>query len=108
MDRPAALAPFDIVREPLPRTVIDKFDHLLAKHDKFTKAWKASEAYRELYDFFTDVLLNIDTFQIKSCMCLCLGSITAEWPHVEGWVDPGTNSLSQLVAFESWIELLSR
>lgn len=104
MDRPAGLAPSDIVRVPVPGMSIDT---LLAKHEKFTKAWKASDAHRELHDFFNNVLLNINTFQIKSCMCLCLGSITAAWAHVEGWVNPGVNSLSQLVALESWIELLS-
>lgn len=90
--------------EPAPGTSIDT---LLAKHERFTEAWKASEAYRELHEFFTDVLLKINTFQIKSCMCLCLGSITAGRPCLEDFDVPCTNSLSQLVAFESWVELLS-
>lgn len=98
------------MREPIPGITINT---LLAKHEKFAKAWKASETYRELHEFFTNVLLNIDTFRIKLCLCLCLGSLTADWPRMEGCdrvEEQGgscTTSLSQLVAFESWIELLS-
>ena len=109
MSEPSDSLRFETVRKPAPGTSIDT---LLAEHERYTKAWKASDAYRELYEFFTDVLLNINTFQITSCMCLCLGSMTAQWPNVEwlyrgGRDHPCVRSLSQLVAFESWIELLS-
>lgn len=110
MSSHTATAGFDTVREPISGTTMNT---LLAKHEKFTKVWKASETYRELHEFLTEVLCNIDKFQIKSCMCLCLGSLTADWPRVGGWDreeewgDSYTTSLSQLVAFESWIELLS-
>ena len=72
-------------------------------HAKFTKAWKSSIEYQKLRFFFNEVLLKLDTVQITSCLCLCLGSVTepagcpcCNWP------------LSELVAFESWIELLRK
>lgn len=56
--------------------------------------------------FFNQILLKQETLRINSCMCLCLGSFSADttYPGYKLYKD----SLSQLVAFESWVELLSR
>ena len=72
-------------------------------HEKFTKRWRSSIEYQKLRTFFNEVVLNLDAMQITSCMCLCLGSMTQPMGcSCCNW------SLSQLVAFESWIEILSR
>lgn len=69
------------------------------------KTWKESAAYQELSTFFNQTLLKQETLRINSCMCLCLGSFSADtkYPGRKSYKD----SLSELVAFESWVELLS-
>ena len=75
-------------------------------HQNFTKAWKASIEYQKIRHFFSEVLLNMENLQVTSCMCLCLGSLT--WNlgkpcNCQDCIGP----MSQLVAFESLVELLS-
>lgn len=76
------------------------FDTLVTKHEIFIKTWKTSKAHEEFRGFFINVLFRI------SCMCLCLRSLTADWPRAAG-TKKYNQSMSQLITLESWIEFFS-
>lgn len=105
-ERPLALAHERILPKPSPIMSGQSMHTLQQKYGKFTREWKASAAYKDIFKFFIDTLLKLDTIDIDSCMCLCLGSLSCERNS------PGekeyNRSMSQLVAFESLVELLSK
>ena len=75
-----------------------------AKHTDCTRRWRESAAYVQSADFIRSTVLSIEGAPIDRCICLGLGSLNPdESPQLQG-PDP-RRSLSQLVAFESWVEL---
>ena len=79
---------------------------LSKKHKLFTEMWKDSPAYRDLAALFEDDILDNDRIKITACMCLCLGTLSGP-----SWLPNGksyNSSMSQLVAFESMVELLRK
>lgn len=81
-------------------------DLLVAHHEAFTHTWKASAVYERVCDLFRTRVLQNEDITIDSCMCLALGSPSAEEPATYG--KSYNNSMSQLVVFESLIDLLSK
>ena len=80
-------------------------DTLETRHRQYTKKWRGSIDYRKFQVFFQDVILKVESLQVTSCMCLCLGSLTWD-THCRDCDRQGP--MAQLVAFESWIEMLSK
>lgn len=77
------------------------------RHRWFSKVWKKSVEYQKILRFFQDVLLNIDTLRVTSCMCLELGSLNCRRDVCNG-CDYCKQPMRQLVVFESLVELLSK
>lgn len=76
---------------------------LSKKHKKCTNMWKKSAAFQDLLSFF-EVMLDNDSIDITACMCLCLGTLSGQsWTSASDSCDA---AMSQLVAFESMVELL--
>ena len=69
---------------------------------KIAKKWKASEMYKAVKNAFEQQLLKADNLRITSCICIGLGTMTAEF------IGRADTSLSQLAALESMLELLSK
>lgn len=62
--------------------------------------------YAKTSKMFRETVLTEKSLRVSSCICLCLGSLSG--PPEEEDDDPeNTIILSQLVAFEGIIELLS-
>ena len=81
-------------------------ESLIAKHQKYTDTWRSSSGYSACHELLTNTVLKQESIQITQCMCLCLGSLSGQ----VGMICLGENysrSMSQLVAFEGWVELLS-
>ena len=92
---------------------------IAAQHERLAHQWKQRPQYKEIVDFFDQVLLKLDGFRIDRCMCVGMGSFTVSqfrtrWRDRNGNLCKGFGSrdvnvsFSQLVAFESWIELLRK
>lgn len=77
---------------------------LSKKHESYTETWKASAEYGDLVSFFKETVLRNNSVKITTCMNLCLGSLSGpSWTTEHNGVD---HAMSQLVAFESMVELL--
>lgn len=82
------------------------FDVITVKHQKYTDIWRGSEAYRASFNLIEQTLLKQKHLEISLCMCLGLGSFTGV--HDKEFGEESRNrALSQLVAFEGWVEQLS-
>ena len=83
------------------------FDVVTVKHQKYTEIWRGSEAYRFLFKSIEQTALKQNRLEVSLCMCLGLGSFTGV--HHKDIGEKSRNcSLSQLVAFEGWVEQLSK
>ena len=98
-----ALIPIDRNEHSLT-TVLDPLT-IAAKHTEYGRRWRESEAYKQSAGFIQSTLLPLENLYIDCCICLGLGSFTMDEPLLHHGPDP-RRALSQLVAFESWIELL--
>lgn len=79
-------------------------ESLSKKHKSYTYKWEASAEYRDLASFFKETVLRNDGMVITACMCLCLGTLSGpSWTTIHNSAD---FAMSQLVAFESMVELL--
>ena len=94
---------------PMPSSISDgmTMSILKEKFEKFNLRWRESAAYNDTEAWFDQTLPNLETMQIDSAVCLALGSFTGE-RSVQYALRDAERSLSQLVAFESWIDSLSR
>ena len=72
-------------------------------HHNLMEAWKSSAAYDACCTLFQDVILKQEGLKITSCMCIALGSISQKFG---GGIERDRRSMSQLVVFETWLELL--
>ena len=81
-------------------------DSLIAKHQKYTDAWRTSSAYSECRELLINTVLKQKNIRITQCMCLCLGSLSTQQTVGRG-KKKYSHSMSQLVAFEGWVESLS-
>lgn len=77
---------------------------LEALHREQMGLWKNSAAHKTCTTLLQDVILKQENLKIKTAMCLGLGSISEkrEYP----FDDVTGRSMSQLVVFESWLEIL--
>ena len=90
-----------VASEPRPGVT---FEILALRHERLTKAWKASKQYRDLVTFFTETILPNDNIKIDICVCLALGTLSGKgWTTTYRAYD---HSMSQLVAFQSLVEIL--
>lgn len=82
------------------------FNVITVKHQEFTRAWKKSSTYKACYRVIEETIFRQERLKITACMCLGLGSFTGVHHKKDGpaWRD---RSLSQLVAFECWVDQLS-
>ena len=95
--------PLKPVWTPHPPREGMSLETLSKKHQKCTIMWKKSAAFQDLLSFF-EVMLDDDSIDITACMCLCLGTLSGQsWTSV---FDSCDAAMSQLVAFESMVELL--
>lgn len=67
--------------------------------------WKASPACQSIKQLLVDNVLTQDKLQISSCMCLGRGPMI-NWEGNAYGKGFENRSLAQLVAFESWVEIL--
>lgn len=81
-------------------------DSLIAKHQKYTDAWRTSSAYSACRELLINTVLMRKNIRITQCMCLCLGSLSTQQTVGRG-KKKYSHSMSQLVAFEGWVESLS-
>ena len=79
---------------------------LRARHWKFTQEHEASDLYLDIMDIFRDFILKQSSLEVRNCICVGLGSLSGRDVFEE--FDQSGQSLSQLVAFESMIGLLSK
>ena len=90
--------------EPIAEGV--SLESLIAKHRKYTDRWTGSSGYFACRELLTNTVLKQTNIQITQCMSLCLSSLSAERdPDLGG--TKYSRPISQLVAFESWVDLLS-
>ena len=83
------------------------FDAITVKHQNYTETWRDSAAYRASFELIEQTVLKQNHLEVSICMCLGLGSFTGV--HHEDIAEKSRNrSLSQLVAFEGWVEQLSK
>lgn len=81
------------------------FDTISARHQGFKDAWKLSAWYHACYKAIEETVFAQASLNITTCMCLGLGSFTGIRRKSKGH---GRDvSLSQLVAFECWVDQLS-
>ena len=78
------------------------FATVTARYQELTDAWKQSEWYQTCYNAIEKTVFAQANLNITTCMCLGLGSFT-------GITSKGNEyrrdkSLSQLVAFECWVD----
>ena len=78
---------------------------LQAKLDLFTNTWRTSPAFGRTREFFEHSILPLKGLNIDRCVCFALGSFTTSL-SVRLQHRDCSRSLSQLVALESWLELL--
>ena len=81
------------------------FDTISAKHQEFKDAWKQSEWHQACYKAIEDTVFAQANLNITTCLCLGLGSFTGIQRKTKGHLRDV--SLSQLVAFECWVDQLS-
>ena len=82
------------------------FDVITVKHQKYTDIWRGSEAYKASFNLIEQTVLPQKHLDVTICMCLGLGSFTGV--HGKEFGEENRNRvLSQLVAFEGWVEQLS-
>ena len=86
---------------PIPQDA--SLSTLQGLHQNLIKAWKSSAAYDACCASFQDVILKQQGLKITSGMCIALGSISQKFG---GKIDRDRRSMSQLVVFETWLELL--
>lgn len=91
---------------PLEARAQVTLDTLTAHLNAFTATFKASAVYEGVCNLFSSHVLQNRNITITSCMCLALGSPSAEEPSTHG--KSYNNAMSQLVVFESLIDLLSK
>lgn len=78
---------------------------LRARHWKLTQEHKASDLYLDITGMFRDFILKQPSLEVTNCICLGLGSLSGKDMYDSD--DQSGQSLSQLVAFEGMIDLLS-
>ena len=83
----------------------ESLDKLRNKHKNLTKRWRVSAEHRELVVFLKSIL-DDGSVHITTCLCLCLGTLSG--PSWTSRYDSSSAAMSQLVAFESMVEILRR
>ena len=77
---------------------------MIAKHQKYTDAWTSSSGYSACREFLTNTVLKQANIHITQCMCLCLSSLSTQAYECD---KDYSRPMSQLVAFEGWVDSLS-
>ena len=89
----------------IPRSTVrrglteEKVEHLIATT---ARKWTGSTSYADIRQVFERQLSKLANLEISSCVCLALGSFTADDFHGR----PGA-SMHQLLAFEVMLQFLS-
>lgn len=89
---------------PIPEN--SNLSTLQTSHRELAEAWKDSSAYDTCCNLFQNHVLRQETLKITSAMCLGLGSLSED-SGIE-YEESRGNPMSQLVVFESWLQLLCR
>ena len=83
-------------------------EDLIAEHQLYTDEWRSSSDYFACHELLTNTVLNQSNIQITQCMCLFLHTLSGQSMLLrEGAEKTYVRGMSQLVAFEGWVELLS-
>ena len=103
--KPPSLASDSFLKRPWPQPIAEgvSLESLVAKHQKYTDAWTASSGYSACREMLTNTVLKQANIQITQCICLCLYSLSADDSAPKHY----NRSMSQLVALESWVDVLS-
>ena len=103
--KPSSLAEsFDYGSWPNPIAAGVSLGSLIAKHQKYTDAWTSSSGYSACRELLANTVLKQANIEITQCMCLCLSSLSTE---AHEFHKDYSRPMSQLVAFEGWVDLLS-
>lgn len=70
----------------------------------YADRWRQSPCGKDTGEILQSTVLKLESLNVTNCVCLGLGSFTAS--RVSG-ARFHENSLCQLAAFETWIEILS-
>ena len=81
------------------------FDTISARYQESKNAWLQSAWYQASYKAIEETVFAQANLNITTCMCLGLGSFTGI--HGKRETDWRDRALSQLVAFECWVDQLS-
>ena len=105
--KPPSLASLEQVHEG-PTIAEISLEALIVKHQEYTDEWRSSSEYSACHKLLTNTVLNQSNIQITQCMCLCLDTLSGK--SITRRLGVETRyccAVSQLVAFEGWVELLS-
>ena len=84
-----------------------------AVHKEGMERFKQSQAYQTGKDVLINVIQKQKNLNISSALMIGSGSFSSEDvagspEHVQGWTPYGTIPMTQLIAFECWVEILSK
>ena len=96
------LPPQDRLGNPQDPTV--SLGTLIERRGYYTRQWLASEAYESWQDFIDFTVLQSERLELGQALCVRPGSFSDLCMNSE--VSTHHTSMMQLVAFESWINLL--
>lgn len=96
------------IEEPSPEslTAAVSMESLIAKHQKYTDAWRSSSGFSACHELLTNTVLKQENIRVTQCMCLGLDTLSGRQMVPQG-KKKYSRPMSQLVAFEGWVELLS-
>ena len=96
----------DPVWRPNPQDPNITLGTLIERRASYTRQWLGSDSYQVYADFFKNVILQSENIVINQAMCLGLGSLS-DLVH-DDETSTHESGMMQLVAFESWLDLLGK